>query len=1186
MLKKEKETRKKLKYDPNEGLLPEIRKTCGYPEFRKEQTPPARGSGKKKKPVEEKWKWPEAQTCAICSIGGDILCCEKCPASFHLACLGLEASDIPDDSFYCNRCEHLPEGVQLFPPEKCSSTVNPHQRIETEVERNKEAIRYQYERMKKEEDAKQTEEKVYGPPTFMEAIQNIFPDKTLIKALAMGNPMDFTLSEECQAEREFYPNDSMEEKRPHIVGEICDECHLSDDWTQMLQCNYCPRVFHRKCVYPPLITIPRMAYWRCPRHLEARIDSIYEGVEVSKEKKKQLYLKHANVECSFKTFEAFCKATEKLRMESKIKEVPVIEEVFYGPGSSGEPSISSVLIPKKSNLRKGGRGKKKNDTRFLSQVYSLLPDKATTSKAPKISQKPTESTEPVERNDQELDKLDEERSIKMTDEELVSSIMPLNESSRAEYLTQKLLGTDIESSANFLNRHESMIARSQTFCRGFAEKDLTKLMRKDLDPIETVRGSGVQSFSNLQDKSCRKKCKADVELLVQGIGFGDDHANRKFDSARTEAFFRRNAPPPSAQNCLNPRSLRECVLNSQKEALGISNVYKYHPNPDDLENFILVAYDTSFKSAAQRDAYYVSSMSPWSKEPIAALTAKWAAEAGAADIIKSENIVNAAEQSETDPAEIKDSASEIQATDKPSTSTEESALRTSIASDDNVKEEEPEEEDGTERASESTEFAKTPREESSTPSGFRETSPVPTPPESPTAIIERLAKLDFKGLKMQDDYEKAESVFEAEGYFGEPDTMYPYGLRHTKSENDLVDRSYWPAVQKNLQTMVRRETQFESEHNYSSLYPAFYSDNEKSDKIFTLQRSASFEEEEKVYEDDQESSYSVEFAYPNTPPSYDNFADPPHRKRGRPVGSKNRKEGEAVTKRKRNSVDSITSSIRGRGRGGRPRGSRGRGGRRSGASSIDGGSRRQSQTLSSDGPESPESTSGSALRKLREEVEEAKIKYTKLMIARTIEESKNAYFETRDDMLLNWTAEQHQALRERCLAGRLSSLIPFEQRFFLPSQRVLARLDFGKEYLPVAIQRCLTKLGTANDCHVRLQKYTNVCCTVFAEYHCDIVREYHSNCFYLSTLATEAAIVNNVVVRRPELSQIEAAERTRKNYSSSTVPSNIRCECQFFSDQLIAHQENRGVSIKSGIVKLEDGAQIEIGCTIFTFKIL
>lgn len=42
--------------------------------------------------------------CNKCKDGGDLLCCDNCPRSFHFKCLGLEEKDIPEGDWYCQKC--------------------------------------------------------------------------------------------------------------------------------------------------------------------------------------------------------------------------------------------------------------------------------------------------------------------------------------------------------------------------------------------------------------------------------------------------------------------------------------------------------------------------------------------------------------------------------------------------------------------------------------------------------------------------------------------------------------------------------------------------------------------------------------------------------------------------------------------------------------------------------------------------------------------------------------------------------------------------------------------------------------------------------------------------------------------------------------------------------------------------
>lgn len=40
--------------------------------------------------------------CLMCTEGGSLICCERCPSSFHTHCLGLDKE--PDGSYLCDEC--------------------------------------------------------------------------------------------------------------------------------------------------------------------------------------------------------------------------------------------------------------------------------------------------------------------------------------------------------------------------------------------------------------------------------------------------------------------------------------------------------------------------------------------------------------------------------------------------------------------------------------------------------------------------------------------------------------------------------------------------------------------------------------------------------------------------------------------------------------------------------------------------------------------------------------------------------------------------------------------------------------------------------------------------------------------------------------------------------------------------
>ena len=45
-----------------------------------------------------------ADACMLCNMGGSLLCCDACPAAYHMRCIGESAKSLPPGDWLCPEC--------------------------------------------------------------------------------------------------------------------------------------------------------------------------------------------------------------------------------------------------------------------------------------------------------------------------------------------------------------------------------------------------------------------------------------------------------------------------------------------------------------------------------------------------------------------------------------------------------------------------------------------------------------------------------------------------------------------------------------------------------------------------------------------------------------------------------------------------------------------------------------------------------------------------------------------------------------------------------------------------------------------------------------------------------------------------------------------------------------------------
>uniref|UniRef100_A0A3Q0SEK2 PHD finger protein 12 n=1 Tax=Amphilophus citrinellus TaxID=61819 RepID=A0A3Q0SEK2_AMPCI len=284
-------------------------------------------------------------TCDSCREGGDLLCCDHCPAAFHLQCCNPPLSEemLPPGEWMCHRCnvrkkkrEQKSEQTNGL-PEKSSSKRSASPAVELEL--NAGPLRLDglppgagaagpglrvaqvrlldrrtssrpssrpgtpnsntsstptpsEEQNEGEEEAAEPEDEVQGAELESSTLSGPTPRllkrpfQLLIAAAMERNPTQFQLPSELTCTTAL-PGSSKRRKKEELLGKpfrrpqheldpnglvplpvkVCFSCNRSCRLAPLIQCDYCPLLFHMDCLDPPLTALPA-GKWMCPNHVE------------------------------------------------------------------------------------------------------------------------------------------------------------------------------------------------------------------------------------------------------------------------------------------------------------------------------------------------------------------------------------------------------------------------------------------------------------------------------------------------------------------------------------------------------------------------------------------------------------------------------------------------------------------------------------------------------------------------------------------------------------------------------------------------------------------------------------------------------------------------------------------------------------------------------------------------------
>lgn len=333
--------------------------------------------------------------CDACEEGGNLLCCDRCPSSFHLQCHDppLSEEDIPSGQWLCHSCRM----TKISQP-ACSSKASSVERVpsagsgsrgNTPSSGELESIPLKIRNLRKRSNSERNStEKLLSkmPMAIQRALdpnRKSTPLDDVIRAACMLNPKQFSLPTELELHTQFPGNGKVQPvQQPHSSGaggnghrkptssqrrnskpfeldsqglvplpaKTCFYCTRSCKRAPLISCDYCPLYYHQDCLDPPLTALPA-GLWMCPNHVENFIDANMTN-SISATERVRLWnrfhqpLDHENVKMEF--FRRVNTRHPPFRMKFNMRvrahiEVPAMVKYHYEHPPALLPSMRQTL---------------------------------------------------------------------------------------------------------------------------------------------------------------------------------------------------------------------------------------------------------------------------------------------------------------------------------------------------------------------------------------------------------------------------------------------------------------------------------------------------------------------------------------------------------------------------------------------------------------------------------------------------------------------------------------------------------------------------------------------------------------------------------------------------------------------------------------------------------------------------
>ncbi|XP_072934769.1 uncharacterized protein [Epargyreus clarus] len=258
--------------DTSGGLMPYIRALLKPPD---EDTSTSKPKRSQHPYYKRPGKGHNRDCCDACGEGGALICCDRCPASFHLGCYDppLDENDIPFGLWLCKECRA--SDAEKPTSSRSSRAQSPVDKSDADKKRTLRKKTKDDAKEKEKEELKDKKEGEDDSKKQQEAEpKEVNPIEVAVKTAKAMNPKQFELPKEMQIPI-IFPGTEKEGSAKLVTSDPTRSCHVCAGGCKpapLLQCDYCPLLFHQDCLDPPLTALPTGRFM-CPNHVEQYIDS-------------------------------------------------------------------------------------------------------------------------------------------------------------------------------------------------------------------------------------------------------------------------------------------------------------------------------------------------------------------------------------------------------------------------------------------------------------------------------------------------------------------------------------------------------------------------------------------------------------------------------------------------------------------------------------------------------------------------------------------------------------------------------------------------------------------------------------------------------------------------------------------------------------------------------------------------